>query len=79
MTALDAPVQAPPRTFSERVMRIINKAPVHIALVLPAGMTAYAVALRFGYPAAWHDLSMAVRRVLPRRRSARGSALTAPT
>jgi alpha-glucoside transport system permease protein len=36
MTALDAPVLAPPRTFSERLMRIINKAPVHIALALVA-------------------------------------------
>ncbi len=36
MTALDAPVLAPPRTFSERVMRIVNKAPVHIALAVVA-------------------------------------------
>ncbi len=36
MTALDAPVLAPPRTLSERVMRIVNKAPVHIALAVVA-------------------------------------------
>ena len=30
----DAPVQAPPRTTSERVMRWVNKTPVHIALGL---------------------------------------------
>ena len=36
MTALDAPVLAPPRTFTQRLMRIINKAPVHIALVVVA-------------------------------------------
>ncbi|MEO8246332.1 MAG: carbohydrate ABC transporter permease [Chloroflexota bacterium] len=36
MTALEAPVLAPPRTFSERVMRVVNKAPVHIALALVA-------------------------------------------
>jgi alpha-glucoside transport system permease protein len=37
MTALEAPVLAPPpRTFSERVMRIVNKAPVHISLAIVA-------------------------------------------
>ena len=36
MTALEAPVLAPPRTFSERVMRIVNKAPVHVVLGLVA-------------------------------------------
>lgn len=33
MTALEGPaVLAPPRTFGERVMRLLNRAPVHVAL-----------------------------------------------
>jgi O-antigen/teichoic acid export membrane protein len=38
---------------------------VHLIAVVAVGAVAYAAALRAGFPAAWHDLSAAVRRILP--------------
>ena len=43
----------------------------HIAAVSVAGAAGYLVTLRAGFPAAWHDLGAAIRRVVPARVMAR--------
>jgi PST family polysaccharide transporter len=49
---------------------------VTIALVGSAGGAAYLAALRAGFPAAWHDLAAAIRRVLPDRLARRAKRVS---